>query len=153
MYKRQFLGYENVGLENLEEAVLNEDLVGDIDVDDSDDFKPLLWFKKTKPTMKPIKTPHPRRFKTTTSAIVPLNVPLPRPKTHSSGPLIILPLSDDSTKSRAKRKQSTPKYAKTTLKQPRNQPLNQPENGKPRNRCPNRLQTLMNQRKGKFRKA
>ena len=114
----EFFGCENVGLEHPKESVLNIDRVGDIDVVDSDDSKPILRFKRTKPTWKPVETPHPHRFKTTTSPTVPLNVPLPRPRTCSLSPLILLPLLDDVIESRGKRKQSTPKSAKTAQNRP-----------------------------------
>jgi len=112
----EFLGYENVVLEDPEESVLNDDPVGDIDVDDSDDSEPIVPFKQTKPTMQPAEPPRTHCIKTTTSPIVPLNVPLPRPQTHSSGPPIILVLLDGTIESRGKRKQSTTKPAKTAQK-------------------------------------
>jgi len=37
-------------VENLKEAVLNGDPVGDIEVDDSDEFELILRFKRTKST-------------------------------------------------------------------------------------------------------
>jgi len=41
----EFLGGENVGLEHLEEFVLNDDPTVDLDVDDSDDSEPIMRFK------------------------------------------------------------------------------------------------------------
>ena len=139
------LGCENVGSEQAEESVFNIDRVGDID---SDDSEPILRFKRTKLTLKPAKTPYPRHFKTTTSPSIPLNVPLPRSKTRSLGPPIILPLPDDTIEIQGKRKQSSSTSVKTAPpKHPRNQPQNLPASRKPQNRCPNRLQSLMNPRK------
>ena len=73
----KFLGGENVGLEHPEEFVLNDDSVGDIDVDDSDDSEPIVRFIRMKSTMRLVKPPRPRHIKTTTSPTVPLNVPSP----------------------------------------------------------------------------
>jgi len=105
-----------VGLEHHEESVLNDDPVGDIDVNDNDDSEPIVRLKRTKSTMKLAEPAGPRRIKTTTSLTVPLNVLLPCPRTHSLGPPIIFPLPDDTIDSRSKKKQSTPKSAITTPK-------------------------------------
>ena len=53
----EFLGCDNVVDENLEESILNDELVGEIDVDDSYDSEPILQFKRTKPTMKLVEPP------------------------------------------------------------------------------------------------
>ena len=45
----EVLGCENVGLEHPEESVLNDDPVGDINVDDSDDSEPILQFNELSP--------------------------------------------------------------------------------------------------------
>ena len=112
----QLVGCENVGLEHLKESILNDNWVGDIDIDDSDESEPILRFKRTKPTFNPSETSRRHCLKTTTSPSVPLNVPLPRPRMYSSGPPIILPLPDTTIESRGKRKQCTPKSAKITPK-------------------------------------
>ena len=64
-------------VENLKEAVLNGDPIGDIEVDDSDEFELILGFKRTKPTMKPAELHRTRRVKSTTSPNLALTVPLP----------------------------------------------------------------------------
>ena len=58
MSTEQFLGCDNMVVGNLEEPILNYVLVGDIDVDDSDESETILRFKRTvktvpKPTLKP----------------------------------------------------------------------------------------------------
>ena len=75
----KFVGCDNVVVEHLDESALNDDPVGNIDVDDSDDSEPILWFNRTMPTMKPAKLPCTRRIKTTTSPTVPLTICFPRP--------------------------------------------------------------------------
>ena len=67
-----------------------------VNIDDSEDSEPIVWFKRTKSTIKVAEQPRSHGIKTTTSPTVPLNVPLPGPQTHSSGPTIILPLLDDT---------------------------------------------------------
>ena len=103
-------------VENPEETILNGDRVGDIEVDNSDESEPILPFKRTKPTMKPVELPHTHHIKSIISRKVPLTVPLPRLRTHSLGPPIILSLLYDTIENRGKNKQSTPKSAKTTPK-------------------------------------
>jgi len=73
----EFLGGENVAPKHPEESVLNDDLVGDIDVDHSDDSKPIVRFKRAKSIMKQAEPPCPRWIKTTTSPEARRNNPLP----------------------------------------------------------------------------
>ena len=73
----EFLGCDIVIVENLEEYVLSDDPVGDIEVNDSDEFELILGFKRTKPTMKPAELHRTRRVKSTTSPNLALTVPLP----------------------------------------------------------------------------
>ena len=51
MSSKEFLGCVDVVVENLEEPVLNDDAVGDIEVDDSDESKTILRFKWTVKTV------------------------------------------------------------------------------------------------------
>ena len=106
----EFLGCVNVVVENLEEPVLNDDLISDIDVDESDEAEPILLFKQTKPMMKP----PTHQIKHTTSPNVHLTLPLPRLRTRSSGHPMILPFPDDTVESCGKKKKPAHQSTKTT---------------------------------------
>ena len=79
----EFLGCDDMVVENIKGPVLNDDPIGDIDVEDSDEFETILWFKRTVKTVpqmsKPTELTTTHHRKQTTLPNVLLTVPMPRP--------------------------------------------------------------------------
>jgi len=85
-----------MGVENVtEEPFLNDDPVRDIVDIDIDEFDSILQFKRITPetASRPSEWDPKLQLKTTVSK--PLTTPTRRPRTRSSGPPTILPLSED----------------------------------------------------------